>query len=222
MAARRGLSLRVQDGAGMQASLAESTKFRFREKEKMRGQDNTISCPTCHHAPSGRSTGHITFGGRLQTCPTCEGSGQLQPTPARIPIWYIVHQVIGANATIPASLQILAQADFEWVFTASSQTSSLLNVTMFDGSTGRLITQPQNTQNINVGVLPISLFAGTAQLPFPLLEPYIIARASTVQFYLTDTSGAQNTIDLALIGFQLIPQNAQTQGSAGMIQIPRS
>ena len=83
----------------------------------------------------------------------------------------------------------------------------------------RAITQAQNTQNQSgVGVCPINLFAGpNAGLPFPLLEPYVLARATSVQFYFTDLSGATNTLNLVLQGFQLVPQNAMQQGSAGRI-----
>jgi hypothetical protein len=175
-------------------------------------KQKTIPCTTC------RQTGMINNGHGVQACPMCEGAGQLQLTPARIPIWYILGPVvIAANATVNSTLQIQTTADFEWVFTMSVQTSPLLNLTVIDGSVGRLITQPQAGINTNQGCLPITLFAGTAQQPFPLVEPYIIARSSSLLFNLTDLSGAQNTITLALQGFQLIPQDAQGQGSSGML-----
>lgn len=175
-------------------------------------KQKTIPCTTC------RQSGLINNGRQVQTCPMCEGAGELQLTPARIPIWYILGPiVISANATVNSTLQIQTTADFEWIFTMSQQTDARLNLTVVDGSVGRLITQPQAGVNTNQGVLPIALFAGTAQLPFPLLEPYIIARSSSLVFNLTDLSGAQNTLTLALQGFQLIPQDAQGQGSSGMM-----
>ena len=150
----------------------------------------------------------------------CDGTGATQLTPARIPVWYNVPtQAIAPTATVPFTLQINQNADFEWVFTMATWTSALLNVSLTDGATGRAITQAQNTQNQSgVGVCPINLFAGpNAGLPFPLLEPYVLARATSVQFYFTDLSGATNTLNLVLQGFQLVPQNAMQQGSAGMI-----
>ena len=173
-----------------------------------------VNCQMCQ----GRGYFKSSAQGNVQTCPVCEGAGALQPTPARIPIFYILGPVtLAGNATLQQNIQIQTTADFEWVFTMAKYTDSRLNITMFDGSTGRLITQPQATVNANNGVIPIDLFAGTAQLPFPLLEPYIIARAASVQFTLTDTSGASNTLYLALQGFQLIPQQAPQQGSSGMV-----
>lgn len=175
-------------------------------------KQKTIPCTTC------KTTGMIHNGRGAQLCPMCEGAGQLQLTPARIPIWYILGPtVIGANATVNATLQIQTTADFEWIFTMSTQTSNLLSLTVIDGSVGRLITQPQAGVNTNQGCCPITLFAGTAQLPFPLVEPYIIARSSSLTFNLTDQSGASNTLTLALFGYQLIPQDAQGQGSSGML-----
>jgi hypothetical protein len=161
--------------------------------------------------------GVISIGGRAQTCPICEGAGMVQPTPARVPRWYSVQIVVPLNASQSGSIQILTDADFEWVFTMSSQTSNLLAVTAVDQSTGRILTP---TNNQNQGAFPITLFAGTAQLPFPLLEPYILARSATMTFTLTDTSGAQNTCTIVLHGFSLFPQEAIEQGSSGMVSKP--
>jgi hypothetical protein len=174
-------------------------------------QQQVKTCPTCH----GKGKIPNPSGSQWQTCPTCEGAGYTQLTPARIPIWYIVGPVaLTALQTVNSTLQIQTTADFEWIFTMSSQTGTW-NVTLTDGSVGRLITQPQAGINTNQGVLPNTLFAGTAQLPFPLVEPYIIARSSSLIFNITDTSDAGNSVTIALFGYQLIPQDAQGQGSSG-------
>lgn len=185
----------------------------------MKSNTGAVNCQMC----KGQGYFKTHQNGPVQTCPVCEGAGALQPTPARIPIFYILGPAlaINANATTQANIQIQTTADFEWVFTMATYTDPRLNLSMYDGSTGRLITQGQATANQNVGILPITLFAGTAQLPFPLVEPYIIARGAAVQFTLTDTSGANNALTLALFGYQLIPQQAQQQGSSGMIVQPQ-
>ena len=179
----------------------------------MNSGHGAVTCKTC----KGNGIVQTHSNPPLQACPMCDGAGALQPTPARIPIWYILGPIaLTALQTLQASIQIQTTADFEWVFSVASFTGGL-NISCFDGSTGRLITQPQANVNANQGVLPIQLFAGTAQLPFPLLEPYVVARAASLQFTLTDTSNANNSLTLALQGFQLIPQQAQQQGSSGMI-----
>ncbi|HWE00679.1 MAG TPA: hypothetical protein VG345_16625 [Bryobacteraceae bacterium] len=125
--------------------------------------------------------------------------------------------IVPASGTNTGNIQILTDADFEWVFFLSAQTSNLLAATIIDTSTGRILTP---TGNPNVGAIPITLLTGTAQLPFPLLEPYIVARSGTINFVLTDSSAAQNTCTIVLAGFSLFPANNQAQGSSGMITQP--
>ncbi len=199
---------------GVRSLRDTSSRGQARAAAHIRARSNSLICDKC------KGQGLLHNGQQLQKCPMCEGSGTAQLTPARIPVWYNVPtQAIGALATVPFTLQINQNADFEWVFTMATWTSALLNVSLTDGSTGRAITQAQNTQNQSgVGVCPINLFAGpNAGSPFPLLEPYVLARATSVQFYFTDLSGATNTLNLVLQGFQLVPQNAMQQGSAGRI-----
>lgn len=129
--------------------------------------------------------------------------------PLRIPFDYVVNAIVPANSTgFPVSLQIQQDADFEIVFLVGTRTSNLADVTMSDGATGRaFFSAAVNVDN----------FFGTAQLPFPLVEPYIIARSSSLNFVFRDTSGAQNTIQLVLRGYKLFPQANPAQGSSGLI-----
>lgn len=129
--------------------------------------------------------------------------------PLRIPFDYVVNAVVPLNSTgFPVSLQIQQDADFEIVFIVGSRTSPLADVQMSDGATGRSFSNaPVNVDN----------FFGTAQLPFPLVEPYIIARSTSVNFSFRDTSGAQNTIQVVLRGYKLFPQQNPAQGSSGLI-----
>jgi hypothetical protein len=171
-------------------------------------------CNTC----KGRGLTPNVSGTNWQTCPTCEGAGAVQPTPARVPRWYPLQVIVPLNGQNSGNVQIGVDADFEWIFTMYQSTSALLSVSVQDGSSGKALT-------VSGGALvsvPIALFAGTAQLPFPLLEPYIIARSSTVNFQFSDSSGAQNTVTIVLMGNALFPQDAQEQGSAGMIASPAS
>lgn len=135
--------------------------------------------------------------------------------PLRIPFDYVINAVVAANAGQaggPAAniqvLQIQQDADFEWIFTVGTSTSPSGDINMQDGATGRaLMSAPVNFAN----------FFGTAQLPFPLVEPYIIARSTAVNFTFRDASGAQNTVQLVLRGYKLFPQAAPAQGSSGLI-----
>lgn len=129
--------------------------------------------------------------------------------PLRIPFDYVVNAVVPLNSTgFQVSLQIQQDADFEIVFIVGTRTDARADVTMQDGATGRsFMNAPVNVDN----------FFGTAQLPFPLVEPYIIARSTSVNFTFRDTSGAQNTIQLVLRGYKLFPQGNPAQGSSGLI-----
>jgi len=129
--------------------------------------------------------------------------------PLRIPFDYVVNAIVPANsAGFAVSLQIQQDADFEIVFLVGTRTSPLADVQMSDGATGRSFSNaPVNVDN----------FFGTAQLPFPLVEPYIIARSTSVNFTFRDTSAAQNTIQVVLKGYKLFPQQNPAQGSAGLI-----
>lgn len=135
--------------------------------------------------------------------------------PLRIPFDYVVNAVVPANAgqaggpsALNVSLQIQQDADFEIVFIVGTSTSPAGDVAVQDGATGRSLTsQPVNYAN----------YFGTAQLPFPLVEPYIIARSTSVNFTFRDASGAQNTVQLVLRGYKLFPQGNAAQGSSGLV-----
>ena len=126
--------------------------------------------------------------------------------PLRVPFEYVVNAVVGANASVSVSLQVQQDSDFEWVFRIASRTDPRLTVLVEDGATGRKLTSV---------AVNIDNFAGTAQLPFPLVEPFILARATSVNFTFTDSSGAPNTVQLVLSGYKLFPQENPAQGAAG-------
>jgi hypothetical protein len=129
--------------------------------------------------------------------------------PLRIPFDYVVNAVVPANSPgFPVSLQIQQDADFEWVFTVGTSTSPLGDVSVEDGATGR---------KLNSAAVNFPNFFGTAQLPFPLVEPYVIARSTSLNFTFRDTSAAQNTVQLVLRGYKLFPQGNPAQGSGGLI-----
>lgn len=129
--------------------------------------------------------------------------------PLRIPFDYVINAIVPANSQgFAVSLQVQQDADFEWIFTVGTRTDPRADVAISDGATGRSLTSaPVNVDN----------FFGTAQLPFPLVEPYIIARSTAINFSFRDTSAAQNTIQLVLRGYKLFPQQNPAQGSSGLI-----
>lgn len=164
-----------------------------------------IACPAC----AGRGVLPNPAARQMQVCPLCNGAGIKQQQPFRVPFDYVLpNAVLIANQVgVVVSQQIDQDSDMEVIWIVSNQTG-LYSVTLRDPSTGRdMSTAPVNGEN----------FAGTAQLPFPLVEPYVWARTSTIKATFNDRSGAGNTIQLVLKGYKLYPRGAPMQGSQGAI-----
>lgn len=147
---------------------------------------------------------------QMQTCPNCSGSGTQPQKVYRVFFDYVFPTVVIAAALGNGNsiLQVQADSDFEWIWLVATSTGTF-TVQLTDGSTGRnLSNSPINSAN----------FAGTAQLPFPLVEPYLLARSASLQAAFTDTSNVGgNTIQLVLRGYKLFPQSAPQQGAAGQV-----
>jgi len=161
------------------------------------------TCPTCR--------GHRILGRppQAQACPVCDGTGVKQTQPIRVPYDFVFPNAVltALQVGVPVAPQFDADADFEWLETVSTQTG-IYSVQLTDTSTGRLLSSaPVNSLN----------FAGTAQLPHVLVEPYIIPRASVIKALFNDLSNAGNTVQLTLRGYKLFPRNNPAQGSQGAI-----
>jgi len=108
---------------------------------------------------------------------------------------------LAANAGVVTNIQIV-NYPFRWLFAVASSTG-IFTCQIYD-----------QTRNYNMSPAPINNVNewGTAQLPMPLLTPYTFRQSSQVQFTVKDTSGANNTIQLVLIGYQIVPNG--TYGAA--------
>jgi hypothetical protein len=164
-------------------------------------------CPSC----MGRGLVTSPNARTQQVCPNCNGSGTKQQQVVRVPFDYAFSGgvvVIGAGQQgLNATVQIDQDSDFEWIWIVTSSTGRY-SVQIQDGSTGRTLSNgPINDVN----------YAGTAQLPFPLIEPYLLARSGVLRGTFNDQSAAQNTVQLLLRGYKLFPVSAPMQGSSGQI-----
>jgi hypothetical protein len=125
---------------------------------------------------------------------------------------YVLDRVVPASAVQdPNALQILSDADFEWWWVIASRTSNLLKVLMKEQATGRdfIGTSPQAQAGGAVfNGINIDNWAGTsaANASFPLAVPYVMPATRVYSFYFTDTSAAQNTVEIVLSGFKLWPR----------------
>jgi len=125
---------------------------------------------------------------------------------------YVLDRVVPANAVQdPNQLQILSDADFEWWWILASRTSNLLKVLMKEQATGRdfigttasATSGPATFNGIN-----IDNWAATALVSgaFPLAVPYIMPATRVFSLLFTDTSGANNTVEIVFSGFKLWPR----------------
>lgn len=163
------------------------------------------TCPACQ----GRGVIANPMQRGMQVCPLCGGSGVKQAQPFRVPFWYVLpNAVLTANqAGLTITQSIDQDADFEWIWIMANSTGTW-SVTLTDPSTGRQLSSAAvNGEN----------FAGTAQLPAVLVEPYIWARSTVMKAVFNDRSGGGNTVQLVLGGYKLYPQDAPMQGSSGAI-----
>jgi hypothetical protein len=113
--------------------------------------------------------------------------------------------VVLANTTVQPTIVIGADADFQVIWLIANSTGTF-SFTFSDGSTGRLF--------MSGAINNVNLF-GSAANPFPMLPPYVFKRQGSIQLVITDTSGANNTIQVVFSGKKIFP--TPTSGSAGTI-----
>lgn len=127
-----------------------------------------------------------------QRCPLCDGSGQ-PIAPGLTFAYEIVIGPLGALAAGNGSVNVLDHA-FRWMFMVAVSTGAF-TVQIVDGTTKRPFMQAQVHQNN---------FCGTAQNPFPLLQPYDFNVRGQIQANVTDLSGGgANTVRLGFLGVEL-------------------
>lgn len=173
-----------------------------------KAQTSNIPCPSCNR--NGGVPGVLRNSqGQPVVCPNCNGTGQKPAPVIRVPFDYAFPTVAltALQAGVAGVLAFDYDADFEHIWIVSSQTG-LYSVLVTDTSTNRQLANA----NINS-----ECYAGTAALPFPLVEPYIWARSSAASASFTDRSDADNSIQLVFRGYKLYPAQAPQQGSPGRI-----
>lgn len=123
----------------------------------------------------------------------------MQLAPIRVPYdWVFSNAVLTAlQAGLVITQQFDNDADFEWLDWIANSTG-LFSLQVFDSSTGRQLSNlAVNGENAT----------GTAQLPRRLIEPYTVARSSTIKIVFNDRSGSGNTVQFVASGYKLYPQS---------------
>lgn len=170
-------------------------------------QTSTMPCPSC--SKNGTPGVLKDSQGKWQVCPNCNGTGVKSTPVIRVPFDY-AFPTVALTALQQGVISVLPfdyDADFEHIWTVANSTG-LYSVQVQDQSTNRRLSNAAiNGEN----------YAGSAALPFPLVEPYIWARVGSAMGTFNDRSNADNSIQLVFRGYKLFPADAPMQGSPGMI-----
>ena len=137
-----------------------------------------------------------------------QGSGgrtpQRQPgQPEKQPYLYTIpiaptsagQTYVAADATVQVNYQIV-NFPFRWLLAVATATYGAFSVQVYDQ--GRVYYFSPSAVNA-------ANFWGTAQNPMPLLTPYTFQQNTQIQFTVNELSGNNNTIQLCLIGYQIVP-----------------
>src|SRR5579884_4085313 len=153
-------------------------------------------CPACQ----GRRMVVRPDGQQYQLCPVCGGTGEAYD-PGLFFTYAIDFNNVAANGNAQGSALILDKP-FRWMFATAKSTGTFV-FTVQDAKNKRPF-QLVNTSagQAGVGVQNVN-FWGTGQNPFPLPIPYEFAPRDQIQVSVSDTSGAQNTINLNFIGVEI-------------------
>jgi len=151
------------------------------------------TCPTC----SGAGAVQNIKTGQGQQCPACGGTGQVSGGFDDQDFWYPINptQLTALQLGVNATVTIDNDADFLCDrFIASS--TGIFSVTLTDKFRSRPFSPNTAINGEN--------FAGTAQLPLWLPNPFVIRKNAVVLGVFNDRSGANNTIQFCLVGRKLL------------------
>lgn len=142
---------------------------------------------------------------------------QAPPTIVKYPRWLIVDAVVPANGNAGANLQVPNDADFEWWWIAAFRTNTALKLTIQDTGSQRFLIYPNQGVPNQPGFngMFIDLFAGLVSNngAFPITVPFVMPGQRNYQHTFVDSSGAQNTVELAYIGYALLQFQASSATS---------
>lgn len=126
----------------------------------------------------------------------------------KIPRDIVADVVVTASTTQLQNLQIPNDCDFEWWWISVFRTSNLLKLLMTEMGVGNrsfIYSGSPSSSAAFQGIL-VDNWAGLVQnnSAFPIAVPYVMPANRQYQFSLTDSSGANNTVQIALKGYGLL------------------
>ncbi len=165
----------------------------------------------------GCARGDGTFGvvfneaGEPKTCQNCNGTGSTDPDYIpRYKIYTINPKTPGqtylaAGTSQSGQIQVDANYDFNLVWLTSRSTSQLAGTFLGGGFTLKLFDSA-NQRSWQDAPIYADNWCGTGQLPFPVgLVPQRIPANWNIPWEVADTSAANNTIQICLHGYEMVP-----------------
>jgi hypothetical protein len=135
-------------------------------------------------------------------CPVCQGDGKVPAPVTRRLYFYLINVTLAAStgAGTPGAinsqqLNIDSRAPFEAYLITGTSTGNY-DIQIQDSTSRQWQNNPVNNANM----------VGTAQQGFPLPVPVVIAASASLSIQLRDLSGATNTVQLVLCGYELYPE----------------
>ena len=148
--------------------------------------------------------------GEPSTCPNCNGTGSTDPDfMPRFKVYTIIPQsanqvYLAAGTSISGQIQVNSNYDFCLVWLAASATS--IGAAALGGGLTLQLNDSANQRPWQDAPINIGNWAGTGQRPFPIgLVPQRIPANWNIPWTVTDTSGVNNTIQICLLGYEMVP-----------------
>jgi hypothetical protein len=121
----------------------------------------------------------------------------------------VVDVVVGASANlVPGVLTIPQDADFEWWWLAITRTNAALKMLLEEGATGKRMIYNGSQQAAGTQFLGVNVdnLAGTVagNGAFPIGVPYVMPASRQYTHQFSDSSAAQNTVEVVYHGFALL------------------
>lgn len=150
-------------------------------------------CPACN----GGGAIPTPDGTLYQTCPLCSGTG----TFLGIGTFYIyaLNLVVAGNATTLGTLLIQQKKDFRWLFAVAQRTGTFTFGIDINGVQYQSVFNAAGAQTFS-GLQDANFWGTNGSNIFPLPIPILVPAYNRLNITVTDTSGAQNTINFSLIG----------------------
>jgi hypothetical protein len=130
---------------------------------------------------------------------------------------YVIDATVLANAVqSPTQFQIQTDADFElWWITGSATAAASLKFLMKEAATSRDFIGTTASTVSGAGAfngINFNLLCGLASAAamFPIAVPYVMPATRTYTILLTDSSGAQQTVEISFSGFKLWQRSTAT------------